>query len=213
MGIHPTVSDVEGDDTDTDVEIDDGAEDDDTTDDVEPDDQPKPKAPAKKGEPKPGDDDYVPPSRAEWARTQAALKKANDEAKKHRLRNRELEDQGRADESDHEKALREAREEGEKRFREPMKRAGVKAALAEAGFGSPDRLLKLVDWDAVTVDDDGDLSGVDSEVDRMKAEYPELLPQDKPKPKARPTGAPRPAAEARPKSSAEAHAARVLGRS
>lgn len=179
----------------------------------EPDDAPKPKPPAKKEDPKPGDDDYVPPSAAEWARTQAALKKANDDAKRHRLRNKELEDQGRANETEHEKALREAREEGESRYREPMKRSGVRAALAEAGFGSPDRLMKLIDWDAVSVDDDGDLVGVESEVDRLKSEYPEFLPQDKPKAKVRPTGAPRPAVEVKPKTTAEIHAARLLGKS
>jgi hypothetical protein len=168
-------------------------------------------APAKKAEPKPGDDDYEPPSKAEWARTQAALKKANDDAKRHRLRNKELEDKARGDETEHEKALREAREEGEKRFREPMKKAGVRAALAEAGFATPDRLLKLIDWDAVSVDDEGDLIGVEAEVDRIKGDYPELLPQDKPKPKARPTGAPKPAAPEKPKSR-RSSTPRILGR-
>jgi hypothetical protein len=172
----------------------------------EPDDKPKPKPPAKK------EDEYKAPSQSEWARTQAALKKANEDAKRHRLRNKELEDQGRANESDHEKALREAREEGERRFREPMKKSGVRAALAEAGFSAPDRLMKLIDWDAISVDDDGDLIGAEAEVDRVKADYPELLPQATPKPKARPTGAPKTAAVEKPKSTAEQHAARLLGR-
>lgn len=179
----------------------------------EPDDPPRPKPPAKAPAKKPGDDDYTAPSRSEWERTQAALRKANEDAKRHRLRNKELEDQGRANESDHEKALREAREEGEKRFREPMKRSGVKAALVEAGFTGPDRLLKLVDWDAVSVDDDGDLIGVESEMTRLTAEFPEFLQQDKPKPKARPTGAPRPATEPPKKTSAQIHADKALGRS
>lgn len=174
----------------------------------EADDKPKPKPPAKKTEPEP----WKPPTEAEWKRTQAALKKSNDEGKKHRLRNRELEDAARANETDHEKALREAREEGEKKYREPMKKSGVRAALAEAGFTAPDRLMKLIDWDAITVDDDGDLIGAEAEVDRVKSEYPELLPQEKPKPKARPTGAPKPAAVDKPKSTAEIHAARLLGR-
>lgn len=176
----------------------------------EPDPTPKPKPPAKKAAPKPGDDDYVP-SAAEWRRTQDALKKANLDSKRNRERARELEEQGRADETEHDKALREAREEGEKRFREPMKRSGVKAALSEAGFAGPDRLMKLVDWDAVTVDDDGGLIGVESEVDRLKADYPEFLQQDKPKLKPRPNGAPKPAVDVKPKSAAEQHAARILG--
>lgn len=172
----------------------------------QPVDAPKPKPPAKK------EAEWKPPSEAEWKRTQAALKKANDDGKRHRLRNKELEDAAREGETEHEKALREAREEGEKRFREPMKKSGVRAALAEAGFTSPERIMKLIDWDAITVDDDGELVGAEAEVDRVKADYPELLPQEKPKPKARPTGAPRPAAAEKPKSTAEMHAARILGR-
>lgn len=204
----------DGDAPDADTEVDDAP-----TEDIDPDpeveaeakdDTPKPKPPAKKAEPK-SDEDYVPTA-AEWRRTQEALKKANVDAKRNRERARELEEQGRANETEHEKALREAREEGERRFREPMKRAGVKAALAEAGFGSPDRLLKLVDWDALSVDDDGDVLGVEAEVERLKSDYPELLPQAAPKPKPRPTAAPRAAAPEKPKTSWEQHAQRILGR-
>ncbi|MFG3170577.1 phage scaffolding protein [Streptomyces sp. NPDC048200] len=210
--------------TDSDTETDTGAEveveeteavDDTTTDDdsttAEADESPKPKPPVKKTEAKPGDDDYVPTA-SEWRRTKDALSKANADAKRNRERARELEEQTRANETDHEKALREAREEGEKRFREPMKKSGVRAALAEAGFNAPERLMKLIDWDSITVDDDGALIGAEAEVDRVKGEYPELLPQDKPKPKVRPTGAPKPAAVEKPKSTAEQHAARILGR-
>lgn len=212
--IHPIAGGAEDDDVivDDDPEPDpDDTPDDDPESDPAP--KPKPKPPAKKPDPKPGDDDYVPPSAAEWARTQAALRKANEDGKRHRLRNRELEDAARANETEHDKAVREAREAGEKRFREPMKRAGMRAALAEAGFAAPDRLLKLVDWDAVTVDDEGDVIGAETEADRIRKEYPELAPQDKPKPKPRPTAAPKPAAESKAKSSAELHAARVLGKS
>jgi hypothetical protein len=214
--IRPIAGGAEDDGPDIDVEVDPDpeSEPDDSEPEAEPEgDKPKPKPPAKKDEPAPGDDDYAPPSKAEWARIQAALKKANEDAKRHRLRNRELEEKDRENETEHEKALREAREEGEKRYREPMKRSGVRAALAEAGFGSPDRLMKLIDWDAVSVDDDGDLVGAEAEVDRLKSEYPEFLPQDKPKTKARPTGAPRPAVEVKPKTTAEIHAARLLGKS
>lgn len=211
MGIHPETGTEPADEPDIDVEVDDDPEaepepDDDP--DPELDDKPKPKPPAKKTEP----DEYVPPSKTEWAKAQAALKKANDDAKRHRLRNRELEDKARGDETEHEKALREAREEGEKRFREPMKRSGMKAALVEAGFASPDRLMKLVDWEALSVDDEGDLLGIQAEVDRMRSDYPEFVQQEKPKAKARPTGAPRPAAVDKPKSTAEIHAARILGK-
>jgi hypothetical protein len=210
MGIQ---TDTATDEPDVDVEVDEEPDTElDVEPDTEPDETPKPKPPAKKDDPKPGDDDYAPPSKTEWARTQAALKKANEDAKRHRLKNKELEDKARGDETEHEKQLREAREEGEKRYREPMKRSGVKAALIEAGFASPDRLMKLVDWEALSVDDEGALLGVESEVDRLKSEYPEFIQEEKPKPKVRPTGAPRQAAPEKPKSTAEQHAARLLGR-
>lgn len=209
--IHLIAGGAEDDDIEVEVEVDEEPEPEPEAD-PELDDKPKPKPPVKKDDPKPGDDDYTPPSKSEWARAQAALKKANDEAKTQRLRNKELEEKARGDETEHEKALREAREEGEKRFREPMKKSGVRAALAEAGFTNPDRLAKLIDWDAISVDDDGDLIGVEAEVNRVKNEYPELLPQEKPKLKPRPTGAPRPAAAEKPKTTAEIHAARILGR-
>src|ERR1041385_959027 len=213
MGIHPNTEPAGGAEPEgeahIDVEVDDEPEaEPDNEPDTELDDKPKPKPPVKKTEP----DEYVPPSKTEWAKAQAALKKANDDAKRHRLRNRELEDKARGDETDHEKALREAREEGEKRFREPMKRSGMKAALVEAGFASPDRLMKLVGWEALSVDDEGGLLGVESEVNRMRSDYPEFVQQERPKAKARPTGAPRPAAADKPKSTAEIHAARILGK-
>lgn len=201
-------------------------------DEVEPEETPKPKAPAKKAEPKPGDDDYEPPSKAEWARTQAALKKANVDSKRNRERARELEEQGRASETEHEKALREAREEGEKRYRAPLVRTAARSALVEAGAlaflqdeKEPDstaarekgesrlaRLLKLVDTDVLDIDEDGSVSGLESAVDDLRRDYPELFAAPSRKPKVRPTGAPRQAAPEKPKSVAEQHAAKILGR-
>lgn len=230
MGIQ---TDTPTDEPDIDVEVD---EEPDTELDVEvdeePDETPKPKPPAKKGDPKPGDDDYTPPSKAEWARTQAALKKANDDGKRHRLRNKELEEQGRTNESDHEKALREAREEGEKRYRQPLVRTAARSALVEAGAlaflqdeKEPEsqaardkgesrlsRLLKLVDTEGLDVDEDGSVSGLEAAIDDLRRDYPELFAASARKPKVRPTGAPRPAAPEKPKSTAEQHAARLLGR-
>jgi hypothetical protein len=200
-------------------------------DEPEPAETPKPKPPAaKKDETKP--DDYKPPSKDEWARTQAALKKANDDAKRHRLRNKELEEKARGDETEHEKALREAREEGERRYRAPLVRTAARSALIEAGAlaflqdeKDPDsatarekgesrikRLLKLVDTESLDVDDDGSVSGLDAAVDELRRDYPELFAAPARKSKVRPTGAPRQPAPEKPRSTAELHAARLLGR-
>jgi hypothetical protein len=221
------------DDTDDgpDVEVPDDEPEEESEDEEEPEaeDKPKPKPPAKKDEPA---DDFKPPSKDEWARTQAALKKANEDAKRHRLRNKELEEKARGDETEHEKALREAREEGEKRYRTPLVRTAVRGALVEAGAlaflqeeKDPDsssarekgesrlkRLLKLVDLDGLDVDEDGSVSGLEAAVDDLRKDYPELFAAPVRKPKPRPTGAPKPAAVEKPKSTAELHAARLLGR-
>lgn len=192
------------------------AQDDDSTNgsaDVEEPEQgesPKPKPPADK---EPEHDPFTPPSEAEWRKTQAALKKANEEGKRHRLRAKELEEKTRATETDHEKALREAREQGEARYRAPLVKAAARAALSEAGLnGSTDRVLRLLDLEALSVDDDGDVIGIDGEVDRLRSEFPEFFQVVKPKPKARPTVADRKPVEEKPKSAAERHAMKVLGR-
>lgn len=215
---------AEGDDEGLDVEVDTGdegadpgadgadeAEDDTAADDTGQDaavEQPKPKPPAP-----PKKDEPQSPSAAELERTKAALKKANDDARRHRLRNKELEEAARANESEQEKSLREAREEGEKRYRAPLVKAAARAALAEAGVnGSTDRVLRLVDTEGLSVDDDGDVIGLEAEIDRVRQEYPEFFQKDKPKPKPRPTAAGKEPSPEKPRSAAEQHAARVLGR-
>jgi hypothetical protein len=195
-------------------------------DEPEPEETPKPKPPAKKA------DDFTPPSETEWRKVQAALKKANDEGKKHRLRARELEDAARTGETEHEKALREAREEGEKRYRAPLVKTAARSALVEAGAlaflqdeKDPEsqaarekgesrltRLLKLVDTEALDIDEDGSVAGLESAVDDLRRDYPELFAAPARKPKVRPTGAPRQPAVEKPKSTAEIHASRLLGR-
>lgn len=231
--IHPIAGGAEDDEPDVEVPDEPDVEPEpEAEDEPEPEGTPKPKPPAKKTEPKPGDDDYVAPSKSEWARTQAALKKANDDAKRHRLRNKELEEAARTGETEHEKALREAREEGERRYRAPLVRTAARSALVEAGAlaflqdeKEPDsqaarekgesrlkRLLKLVDTETLDIDDDGSVSGLEAAVDDLRRDYPELFAAPARKPKMRPTGAPRPPAEEKPKSTAERHAAKILGR-
>lgn len=174
---------------------------------------PKPKPPAAKNQEPEVEDPYSPPSEDEWRRTQAALKKANEDGKRHRLRNKELEDAARTGETEHEKALREAREQGEARYRAPLVKAAARVALSEAGLsGATDRVMRLLDLEALSVDDDGDVIGLDGEVGRIKQEYPEFFQAAKSKPKPRPTAADRQPAEEKPRSSAERHAMKVLGR-
>ncbi|MFB6776498.1 phage scaffolding protein [Streptomyces sp. NPDC056352] len=202
----------DGDDTGDDDGEDDGTSTDaDDDSDIE-EEAPKPKPPAKPEAP--AVEEFTPPSEAEWRKIQAALKKANDDAKRNRFRAKELEEKTRTNETEHEKALREAREEGESRYRAPLVKAAARVALSDAGVSGPkDRVLRLLDMDGLSVDEDGDVVGLENEIDRIRAEYPEFFQTAaKPKPKVRPTAADRKPAEEKPKSSAEQHAMRVLGR-
>jgi hypothetical protein len=201
------------DDGDSDVDMDDGDTDADPDDDSDADEQDD--DPAKPEPPKPAakKDPALERAEAELAKTRAALKKSNDDAKRHRLALKEREEKDRLNEGDHERAIREAREEAETRWKPRIVNQAARAALAEAGVvGGPDRVLRLLDTDALSVDDDGDVIGLATEVDRLRAEYPEFFtkPEDKPRPKARPTGAPKAPAPDKPKSSWERHAQRAL---
>lgn len=203
----------EDDDGGTDVEVDDDAEDADLDESPE-DDEPEPEEKPKPTPPKPATNPDLEKLQAEHARTVAALKKANEEAKRNRLALKEHETRARANEGEQERAVREAAEAAEKKWAPRIVNSAARAALAEAGVaGSPDRLLKLLDMDALSVDDEGDVIGLDSEVDRLRADYPEFFTKAEPaRPKARPTAAPKSAAPAKPKNSWEQHAARILGR-
>lgn len=206
-----TIAGSSGDDDD--IEIDDGGDEEpDGAEVEEPDDGPD----GEDDKPKPGPlkNPDLEKLQAEHARTVAALKKANEEAKRSRLALKERETKDRANEGDHEKAIREAREESETRWKPRIINQAARAALAEAGVnGGPERVLKLIDPDALSVDDEGDVIGLPSEVDRLRDQYPELFTKaeaGRPRPKARPTGAPKPAAPAKPKNSWDRHADRAL---
>ena len=213
-------------DDDVDIEVDDDPQPDpdpETDDDPEPDERPKPKAPAKPDDPE-LTGDYVPPSREEWERVRRTLAKRKQEKLEVQRTLNELRDKYKDQETETEKAIREAEEKAEARYKPIAVRKAVRAALIEAGAtaaveGDKEkteariaRLMKLVDVGDLSIDDDGEVLGVDEQVDGLRADYPELFePAAKPKAKPRPTAAPRQAAPDKPKSAAEQHAARALG--
>ena len=143
-------------------------------DDDDDDDDDKGGKDGKKGDDK--NKKYEPPSEDEWKRTQAALTRANTEAKRHRLKAKEL---SKPKEGEDEK-VKQAAEDAEKRFKPVAIRSAAKAGFLEAGLNdaSPERvkkLLRLIDMDDVDVDDDGDVVGLDTQIDGIKADYPELF--------------------------------------
>lgn len=123
------------------------------------------------------DADWKPPTKDEWKAIQTKLTKSNKDAQHHRTEAQRLKQQG---ESDAEKQVREAVEQAETqaegRWKSLYVKQAAKAALAQAGLiGKPDRLLKLIDMDDVTVDEDGSLVGLDAQVRELRQEYRDLF--------------------------------------
>lgn len=135
-------------------------------------------------EPEP-EDEFTPPTKDEWANTQEALRKANGEAKKYRLENRDLKakptDPPKGEEGDAkaaaEAAAKKAQADTDAKWKPRLVSSAARAALLQAG-AKPDRvdaLCKQVDPDDLDIDDDGKVVGLDAEVDRLKGELPELF--------------------------------------
>lgn len=220
--IHVIAGGAETDD-EPDVEVDDEIEPE-AEGESEPDTAPKPKPPAKKNESEPADEEYVPPSREEWERVRRTMAARKQEKLDVQRQLNELRDKYKEQETETEKAVREAEEKAEARYKPIAVRKAVRAALVEAGATAATegdrekteariaRLMKLIDVGDLSIDDDGEVLGVDEQIDGLRADYPELFEPAAKKAKARPTGAPRPAAVEKPKSTAERHAARLLGK-
>lgn len=142
------------------------------------------------------EDEWQPPSREEWEATNSKLKRANAEAAQRR---KWLEEHGvnprtgkRADEDDEtgdddqeeqqpakrrnntaarKAALREAR------LRTALVKTASKAALTDAGWNGKGGALitRLLELDDVDVDDEGNVVGLDAQIEEIKAELPDLF--------------------------------------
>ena len=159
-----------------------------------------------------GDDDYTPPTHDEWTNTTKALKRANEEAKRWRLKARELEKgkEGAADEAGKQTA---------DKYRPVLVKQAAKAALLEAGLVDPTpervkKVLRLIDTEGVDVDDDGDVFGLDDQIQELKTDYPELfeVKQEKRQRVPRVNGADRKPAGGKTKSATELQVERLFSR-
>jgi len=133
-------------------------------------------------------DEYTPPSKEEWAKVQNALAKDRADAKKHREALKALKE---SQQTDDEAKIEEATKATAAKYRKPLVNTALKSALAEAGLkGDATKYLKLIDTDAIDLDDDGELTGVDEQVSTFKSDFPELFDGRKQRP-APIDGAPR----------------------
>ncbi len=143
---------------DEDDEDEDSDEDDDSEDDEDEDDD--------------SEKEWKPPTKEEWEAQQAKLRKANAQAKKHRLAAKQVTSSAS---TDAEKAKEQAQQAAEARYKPIVVKTAARAALAEAGALKPERLIKLLDMDELEIDDDGDVVGLEDEILALKKDYPEFF--------------------------------------
>lgn len=189
MGAEGDDDDDDDDSDDTDDDADD--DDDDSDDDDDADDDKGKKAkdgkdgkktakpPAKRSHPKSGKATvaYKPPSQAEWQRTQAALKKANDEQRAARKSAIEKAKQEGMTEAAA-KAKADAEEAADKRYVPSIIRAHAKADLAAMGCKNPSRLMKLLVVEGITLDDNLEPIGLEAKLNELVEEWPEMFKAD-----------------------------------
>ncbi|MFJ1764037.1 phage scaffolding protein [Amycolatopsis sp. NPDC088138] len=128
--------------------------------------------------------EWKPPTKQEWEAREAELSRVNAESAKRRVELKELKQKN---ESDAEKASREAEETAAARYKPTAVRAGARAALleAEAKTERVTALAGLLDMSKLDIDDKGEITGLDAEVKRVRAEYPEFFKSEddgKPRP-------------------------------
>jgi hypothetical protein len=142
----------------------------------------------------------------EVAKLKAALQKATGESISRKKALAELQ---KKYETDTERAQREATEaaakDAEAKWKPRLVGATARAELAAAGFSgkNPAAMVKLLDLDALTVEDDGTISGLPAEIKRLRGEFPELFGKGS----AAVDGAPKKSVDGSKKSSAERLAA------
>lgn len=118
--------------------------------------------------------EWKPPTKAEYEALEAKLSAVNAESAGRR---NELKELKLKSETDAERIKREALEEATTVYKPTAIRASAKSALLEAD-AKTDRvaaLSGLLDVSKLDIDDKGEITGLDAEVKRVKAEYPEFF--------------------------------------
>ncbi|MFI9454469.1 phage scaffolding protein [Amycolatopsis sp. NPDC052450] len=142
-------------------------------DDPTPTPDPTPAAPPAPA-PEPAPAEWTPPTKAEYEAKMAELARVNAESAGRRVKLKELEQKN---ETDAEKAKREALEAATALYKPTAIKASAKSALLEADAKTERvaALAGLLDVSKLDIDDKGEITGLDAEVKRVKAEYPEFF--------------------------------------
>lgn len=139
--------------------------------------------PAEKAKAKDTSKDLV--ARSELRKAVAERQKAKAEL---RARDQELADLKAANEGAEEKAAREAREKAMAEAEARYKPIALRAALLEAGVLAKKvaGALKMLDLADIEVDDKGEVTGLDDQLEVMREDWPELFPSETEKRAERP---------------------------
>ncbi len=173
-----------------------------------------------------GDGDWKPPSKADWEALQESLRKARRDAraaKKATQGNGTPPGDKQGDDTgpDVEKVKADATAAADGRWKPLVVRAAARSAFIEAGLALPKknpdgamaRVLKLLDVEDLTIEDDGTVDGLAEQVEEIKGDFPELFTAAGRNGRAgRVDGADRSGqAPGKPKTASEIQAAALLG--
>jgi len=145
------------------------------TDDVEPEEEEtEPDDDQEDDDQEEDDDGYKAPTRQEWEEAQTALKRANATAAKFRT---QLKNAKKATAGDPDEDRERAEERVAAQWKPRLVKSAARAALAEAGAKKTAiaRLSRSIDLDSVEVDDDGEIEGLDDQIEELKDDLPELF--------------------------------------
>lgn len=122
-----------------------------------------------------GESDSI--SREEFEEMRNALKEAaRKEREARKAAEKALRESQQKDETDTDKIAREAAEAATSVYKSHLVRAEARSQLLELGLNaSPDRFLKMIDLDSVTVDDDGSIDGLEDQVKAIREDFPEVF--------------------------------------
>jgi len=203
-----------------------GAADDDETDDAEESDdaeEEKPKPTAAKTAEKAYKQSDIDKLTEALNKERAASKAARAQARELTTQLKTATKKPSSDEA--EAALEAAREEAaaaaEKKLKPVVVNSAAKAALLAAGLTDTSdakikKLLRTLDLDDIDIDEDGEVSGLDDQIDGIKDAFPELFKKDEPAPVTK-VRAPRLDAAGKnnarpaPKTTGERYAEQILG--
>jgi hypothetical protein len=126
-------------------------------------------------------EEWTPPTKEEVQKLQNALKKANANNKRWREKALSKKSEETSDDDAEDKIAAKAAELAKPR----IIKSEAKSALIEAGGTNLKGLIRLLDTDQLEVDDDGDVEGLEDEIDRLKEDYPEMFKSEEEAPKPR----------------------------